>query len=102
MSARGRPVRAPLRLCRSTPPAAVRRVRRNVEARRREADEFYGACSTSSTTMTPGKCSARRFAGMIWSKQFYHYDVPRWLEGDPLSRRRRPGAAVAATASGHI
>ena len=24
------------------------------------------------------------FAGMIWSKQYYHYDVPRWLEGDPL------------------
>ena len=24
------------------------------------------------------------YAGMIWSKQYYHYDVPRWLEGDPL------------------
>jgi len=23
------------------------------------------------------------FAGMIWSKQFFHFDVPRWLEGDP-------------------
>ncbi len=23
------------------------------------------------------------FAGMLWSKQFYHYDVERWLEGDP-------------------
>ena len=22
-------------------------------------------------------------AGMLWSKQFYHYDVRRWLEGDP-------------------
>jgi hypothetical protein len=23
------------------------------------------------------------FAGMLWSKQYYHYDVERWLEGDP-------------------
>ena len=23
------------------------------------------------------------FAGLLWSKQFYHYDVLRWLEGDP-------------------
>jgi hypothetical protein len=23
------------------------------------------------------------FAGMIWSKQFFHYDVPLWLQGDP-------------------
>jgi hypothetical protein len=23
------------------------------------------------------------FAGMIWSKQFFHYDVPVWLDGDP-------------------
>ena len=29
------------------------------------------------------------FAGMLWSKQFYAYDVARWLEGDPASRRRR-------------
>ena len=23
------------------------------------------------------------FAGMLWSKQFFHYDVARWLDGDP-------------------
>ena len=23
------------------------------------------------------------FAGMLWCKQFYHYDVERWLDGDP-------------------
>ena len=32
------------------------------------------------------------FAGMLWSKQFYHYDVARWLDGDPA----RPGAAARA------
>ncbi len=30
-----------------------------------------------------GWCSARRFAGMLWNKQFYALDVYRWLRGDP-------------------
>ena len=29
---------------------------------------------------------------MLWSKQFYHYDVERWLEGDPAQPARRPSA----------
>ena len=31
----------------------------------------------------PGWWRARHFAGMLWSKQFYHYVVNDWLEGDP-------------------
>ena len=27
------------------------------------------------------------FAGMLWSKQFYHYEVARWLDGDPTQPR---------------
>ena len=51
--------------------------------RLQEADEFYkkrmGACRSEDA------CSVQRqaFAGMLWSKQFYHYDVRTWLEGDP-------------------
>jgi len=33
------------------------------------------------------------FAGMIWSQQFYHYRVARWLEGDPPSWRTIVGVA---------
>ena len=32
---------------------------------------------------TRGWCSARRLAGMLWSKQFYYYRRPQWLDGDP-------------------
>ena len=41
------------------------------------------------------------FAGMLWSKQFYKYDVRRWLDGDPL-QPPPPAAAqdAAATATG--
>ena len=34
------------------------------------------------------------FAGMLWGKQFYHYDVERWLDGDPAARPRRPRAVT--------
>ena len=54
-----------------------------IEDRRREADEFY-------ETVIPGRLSAdarqvmrQALAGMLWSKQWYHYYVRRWLEGDP-------------------
>ena len=39
-------------------------------------------------------------AGLMWGKQFYHYDVARWLNGDPARRRRRPAASTAATRTG--
>ena len=32
------------------------------------------------------------FAGMLWSKQFYHYDVARWLDGDPAGPPPPPSA----------
>ena len=34
------------------------------------------------------------FAGMLWGKQFYHYDVDRWLDGDPAQPPPPPGRAV--------
>lgn len=54
-----------------------------------EADAFY-APFTVPTDGPPLSEDGRRvqrqaFAGLIWSKQFYHYDVQRWLDGDPAS-----------------
>ena len=52
-------------------------------ARRKEADEFY-ACRTGQTsTRDVGEVQRQAFAGMLWSKQFYHYDIGSWIEGDP-------------------
>ncbi|HEX3540017.1 MAG TPA: hypothetical protein VHT75_06180 [Acidimicrobiales bacterium] len=52
-------------------------------ARRREADEFYAARTPLDATEAEGQAMRQAFAGMIWSKQFFHYDVERWLAGDP-------------------
>src|ERR1019366_7921788 len=53
------------------------------DARMREADEFY-AQVIPATQSTDARAVARQaFAGLLWSKQFYHYVVKEWLDGDP-------------------
>jgi hypothetical protein len=51
--------------------------------REREADEFYAELTPSGTTADDARIMRQAFSGLIWSKQFYHYDVHRWLRGDP-------------------
>ncbi len=64
--------------------STVRRLRsRSLEQRRAEADEFYAELQAGLDDPDARSVQRQAFAGMIWSKQFFHYDVPRWLEGDP-------------------
>jgi hypothetical protein len=51
--------------------------------REAEADEFYGALQHGLDDPDARSVQRQAFAGMIWSKQFFFYDLPRWLEGDP-------------------
>ena len=53
-----------------------------VERRRREADGFYDRLHTD-LTQDQRLVQRQALAGMIWSKQFFYYDVPQWLKGDP-------------------
>jgi hypothetical protein len=49
----------------------------------READEFYATVIPATLSDDARSVMRQAFAGLLWSKQFYHYDVRRWLEGDP-------------------
>ncbi len=51
--------------------------------REREADEFHAALRPEGVSDDEAAVMRQAFAGMIWSQQFYHYDVTRWLDGDP-------------------
>jgi hypothetical protein len=53
------------------------------EARRKEADEFYDQRAFPGMTEDARLVQRQAFAGLLWSKQSYHYDVSRWLRGDP-------------------
>lgn len=48
-----------------------------------EADEFYNAVHPVQLTDDERLVQRQAFAGLLWSKQFYHFDVFRWLSGDP-------------------
>jgi hypothetical protein len=53
------------------------------DLRKKEADEFYASRIPSALSADSKDVMRQAFAGMLWSKQFYHYDVKKWLEGDP-------------------
>ena len=51
-----------------------------LDARRDEADEFYKAIIPASLNADQANVMRQAVAGMLWSKQFYYYDVDKWLE----------------------
>ncbi len=52
--------------------------------RRAEADEFYDTLQQGIDDPDARLVQRQAFAGMMWTKQFYYFDIPRWLNGDPL------------------
>jgi hypothetical protein len=53
---------------------------KTLQARRREADEFYETVIPKSLNADAANVMRQALAGMLWSKQFYLYDVDKWLE----------------------
>jgi hypothetical protein len=51
--------------------------------RKKEADEFYADIQWQMKDDDAKNVQRQAFAGMLWSKQFFYYDVPQWLNGDP-------------------
>jgi hypothetical protein len=61
-------------------------------ARRAEADEFYRGVIPAALDADHANVMRQALAGMLWSKQFYHYDVDKWLEergSDPFKATRK-------------
>jgi hypothetical protein len=52
-------------------------------ARVRETEEFYDSIIEANVEAEERRVVRQAYAGLLWSKQFYHYDVEAWLEGDP-------------------
>ncbi len=53
------------------------------DRRRQEADEYHQALAGPGLSDAERSVLRQALAGLIWSKQFYHYDVDVWLDGDP-------------------
>ena len=66
-----------------------------MQTRKREADEFYATVVPSSLSTDEANVMRQALAGMLWGKQFYFYDVDRWLEehgADPFNAGQRRAA----------
>jgi len=50
-----------------------------------EADEFYETVIPKQLSHDARLVMRQAFAGMLWSKQFYHYVIEQWLDGDPAT-----------------
>lgn len=48
-----------------------------------EADEFYATVQRPDLSDDERNVSRQAFAGLMWSKQFYHYGIQLWQDGDP-------------------
>ena len=56
---------------------------RDAARRREEADKFYATIIPAHLSADARNVMRQALAGLLWSKQFYHYDIGRWLDGDP-------------------
>jgi len=53
------------------------------DLRKREADAFYATVAPEEVSEDARNVQRQALAGLLWSKQFYHYNVRKWLQGDP-------------------
>ena len=60
-----------------------------------EANEFYATIQPKDFSEDMASIQRQAFAGMLWNKQLYYYDVEQWLQGDPGTptppQRRKQG-----------
>jgi hypothetical protein len=73
-----------LRLCSRTLKNPFQAFDRIFEKRIQEANEFYHEIQSQIQDDDAKNVQRQAFAGMLWTKQFYYYDVSQWLNGDPV------------------
>jgi len=54
-----------------------------VQARLEDANQFYAELQSEIADADARLVQRQALAGLIWNKQFYYYDIPEWLQGDP-------------------
>ena len=53
------------------------------QQRKSEADDFYSAIQPAGLSSEERVIQRQAYAGMIWTKQLYYFDIEQWLDGDP-------------------
>lgn len=72
-----------LRLSNRALPSAFSGFEEIFENRRAEADDFYAAVQNPNLSADEKRVQHQALAGMLWTKQFFYYNIEQWLKGDP-------------------
>jgi hypothetical protein len=72
------------------------------KARQEEADEFYATVIPASLNTDEASVMRQALAGMLWSKQFFHYDVGRWLKEHGIEPYKANPRPIRNTHWGHM
>ncbi|GIF49154.1 hypothetical protein DFJ67_7901 [Asanoa ferruginea] len=90
-----------LRLCATGPPGGPKRRAPALALgaehdavftdRRTEADAYFSTLTPRGASADEAAVLRQAIAGLMWGKQFYHFDVRQWLDGDPGSPAPPPG-----------
>ncbi len=89
--------RVRVRLAEGSVPPVFKDFDRVLQARRKEADAFYAELQAGLDEESR-RVQRQAWAGLIWSKQRYEYDVRRWLAGDPTQPPPPPERATRRNA----
>ncbi len=79
----GNSVTIRLRLCQPCSNGAFQDFDEVFSARMAETNAFYAAIQQEMTDEDEKRVQRQAFAGMLWNKQLYYYNVEEWLKGDP-------------------
>jgi hypothetical protein len=72
-----------LRMMHQQSQEAIEPCKQIMAERKKEADEFYDELQERVKDEDMRNIQRQAYAGMMWGKQFYYYNVDRWLDGDP-------------------
>jgi hypothetical protein len=73
-----------------------------IQARQREADEFYEAITPERVSKDEARVMRQALAGMLWSKQYFGFDVGKWLQEHGVDPRRPGGASTRNSEWSHM
>ncbi|HXX68614.1 MAG TPA: glucosidase [Polyangiaceae bacterium] len=73
-----------------------------IETRRREADEFFTTLTPPDASEDEARVVRQAVAGLLWSKQYYYFDVDRWLTEHGVDTLSGGGSAPRNREWGHM
>jgi hypothetical protein len=73
-----------------------------VRARRQDADAFYASITPASVSPDAALVMRQALAGMLWSKQFFYYDIGQWLDEHGIDPYAPRGTSVRNAQWAHM